>query len=121
MATRRGLSTTRKARTASPSGLRRGGRTTSGLPAGGVIPDDYHFEGDRGPVKLSELFAPGKDTLAVYSFMYGPERERPCPGCTHFLYGLDARSSTSVNVSTSRSLPNRPCGHHMGSPIVSPA
>jgi hypothetical protein len=23
-------------------------------------------------VKLSELFAPGKDTLAVYSFMYGP-------------------------------------------------
>jgi predicted dithiol-disulfide oxidoreductase (DUF899 family) len=78
-----GLSTTRKARTASPSGLRRGGRTTSGLPAGGVIPDDYHFEGDRGPVKLSELFAPGKDTLAVYSFMYGPERERS------FLDGLD--------------------------------
>jgi predicted dithiol-disulfide oxidoreductase (DUF899 family) len=40
-------------------------------------------------VKLSELFAPGKDTLAIYSFMYGPEREEPCPGCTHFLDGLD--------------------------------
>jgi predicted dithiol-disulfide oxidoreductase (DUF899 family) len=40
-------------------------------------------------VKLSELFAPGKDTLAIYSFMFGPERERPCPGCTHFLDGLD--------------------------------
>jgi len=40
-------------------------------------------------VKLSALFAPGKDTLAIYSFMFGPERERPCPGCTHFLDGLD--------------------------------
>jgi predicted dithiol-disulfide oxidoreductase (DUF899 family) len=59
------------------------------LPAGGVIPEDYRFEGEGGPAKLSELFAPGKDTLAIYSFMYGPERERPCPGCTHFLDGLD--------------------------------
>ena len=47
------------------------------------------FEGDDGPVKLSELFASGKDTLAIYSFMYGPERERACPGCTHFLDALD--------------------------------
>lgn len=38
---------------------------------------------------MSELFAPGKDTLAIYSFMFGPERERPCPGCTHFLDSLD--------------------------------
>jgi predicted dithiol-disulfide oxidoreductase (DUF899 family) len=59
------------------------------LPAGGAIPEDYKFEGDGGPVNLSELFAPGQDTLAIYSFMYGPERERPCPGCTHFLDGLD--------------------------------
>jgi predicted dithiol-disulfide oxidoreductase (DUF899 family) len=40
-------------------------------------------------VRLSELFTPGMDTLAIYSFMYGPERERPCPGCTHFLDSLD--------------------------------
>ena len=64
------------------------------LPAGGAIPEDYVFErageGDRAvPVKVSELFAPGKDSLAVYSFMFGPERERPCPGCTHFLDCLD--------------------------------
>jgi predicted dithiol-disulfide oxidoreductase (DUF899 family) len=59
------------------------------LPAGGTIPEDYRFEGEGGPIRLSELFAPGKDTLAIYSFMYGPERERPCPGCTHFLDGLD--------------------------------
>ena len=31
----------------------------------------------------------GKDTLAVYSFMFGPESEQPCPGCTHFLDALD--------------------------------
>jgi len=42
------------------------------LPAGGAIPEDYEFEGDGGLVKLSELFASGKDTLAIYSFMYGP-------------------------------------------------
>jgi predicted dithiol-disulfide oxidoreductase (DUF899 family) len=59
------------------------------LPAGGTLPEDYRFDGDGGPVRLSALFAPGKDTLAIYSFMYGPERERPCPGCTHFLDGLD--------------------------------
>jgi predicted dithiol-disulfide oxidoreductase (DUF899 family) len=64
----------------------------SALPAGGAIPEDYQFDGDSGPVKLSALFAPGKDTLAVYSFMYGPERERPCPGCTHFLDALDGEA-----------------------------
>jgi predicted dithiol-disulfide oxidoreductase (DUF899 family) len=71
------------------------------LPAGGVIPEDYQFEGDGGKVKLSELFSPGKDTLAVYSFMYGPDRERPCPGCTHFLDGLDGalqHISQRINV-----------------------
>jgi predicted dithiol-disulfide oxidoreductase (DUF899 family) len=64
------------------------------LPAGGELKEDYTFEGpgrDGEPVRvrLSELFAPGKDTLAIYSFMFGPERERPCPGCTHFLDSLD--------------------------------
>ena len=64
------------------------------LPLGGTIPQDYVFEGqgtDGKPtaVKLSELFTPGKNALAIYSFMFGPEREQPCPGCTHFLDGLD--------------------------------
>lgn len=64
------------------------------LPKGGEIPEDYVFEG-KGPkgrarrIKLSELFEPGKDTLAIYSFMFGPERAEPCPGCTHFLDGID--------------------------------
>ena len=59
------------------------------LPAGGMVAQDYVFDGDDGPLKLSDLFNPGKDTLAIYSFMYGPERELPCTGCTHFLDGLE--------------------------------
>jgi predicted dithiol-disulfide oxidoreductase (DUF899 family) len=59
------------------------------LPMGGDVKEDYVFEGQSGQVRLSQLFAPGKETLAVYSFMFGPERERPCPGCTHFLDALE--------------------------------
>lgn len=58
------------------------------LPPGGVVPEDYLFEGEEGPMRLSQLFR-GRDTLVVYSFMFGPERERPCPGCVHFLDGLE--------------------------------
>ena len=39
-------------------------------------------------VKMSELFGP-HDTLILYSFMYGPDRELPCSGCTHLLDGID--------------------------------
>ena len=59
------------------------------LPPGGELKEDYRFVGEGGPVKLSELFVDGKDTLVIYSFMFGPERERPCTGCTHFLDSLD--------------------------------
>lgn len=60
------------------------------LPPGGVLPEDYVFQSASGKLRrFSELFENGKDTLAIYSFMYGPERKRPCPGCTHFLDGLD--------------------------------
>ena len=59
------------------------------LPAGGRVAEDYLFEGDEGPLKLSDLFKPGMDTLAIYSFMYGPDVKLPCTGCTHFLDGLE--------------------------------
>ena len=59
------------------------------LPPGGVVAEDYAFDGTSGPIKLSALFATGKDTLAIYSFMYGSDVELPCIGCTHFLDGLD--------------------------------
>ena len=59
------------------------------LPAGGMVAQDYLFDGDDGPLKLSDLFRPGIDTLAIYSFMYRPEAKLPCTGCTHFLDGLE--------------------------------
>ena len=82
------------------------------LPPGGTVPEDYVFQGvgaDGAPtdVKLSELFAPGKDSLVIYSFMFprdpGDERpgpasgqtarlpleEGPCPSCIALLDQLD--------------------------------
>lgn len=82
------------------------------LPPGGVVPEDYVFEGagaDGSPtdVRLSELFAPGRDSLAIYSFMFprdpGDDRpepedgetallplaEGPCPSCVALLDQLD--------------------------------
>lgn len=59
------------------------------LPPGGVVSEDYVFEEAAGEVRLTEVFAPGKDTLVVYSFMYGPEDERACPSCTSILDSLD--------------------------------
>ena len=59
------------------------------LPAGGTVVQDYLFDSDAGPLTMSGLFKPGVDTLAIYSFMYGPEAKLPCTGCTHFLDGLE--------------------------------
>ena len=59
------------------------------LPPGGELPRDYAFEGEDGPVRFSQLFG-DHDVLVVYSYMFGPERERPCPMCTAFLGPLNA-------------------------------
>ena len=82
------------------------------LPPGGTVPEDYVFRGlgpDGAPtdVRLSELFAPGRDSLAIYSMMFpryhGDDRpgppggqtarlplaEGPCPSCTALLDQLD--------------------------------
>jgi len=61
------------------------------LPQGGVVPEDYLFEGEEGPVRLSELFG-DKDTLVVYSYMYGPKMEKPCPSCTSMLDGMNGQA-----------------------------
>ncbi len=58
------------------------------LPLGGPIPQDYAVIGPSGPVQFSELFG-NKDTLVVYSMMYGPQRERACPMCTAMLTSWD--------------------------------
>lgn len=58
------------------------------LPAGGEVPEDYAFEGPNGAVRLSQMFG-DKDTLAIYSMMFGPQRERACPMCTAMLTSWD--------------------------------
>ena len=63
------------------------------LPPGGEVPEDYVFErigANLRPetVRLSELFGE-HPTILLYSFMYGPERDSPCPGCTHMIDGFD--------------------------------
>src|SRR5579872_5138477 len=42
---------------------------------------DYVFQGADGPVRLSELFD-GRSQLIVYHFMFGPEWEEGCTGCS---------------------------------------
>src|SRR5260370_40958919 len=62
-------------------------------PLGGQVPTDYVFEEwddakkAARPVRLSELFEDGKDTLFVYSHMFIPGKkglplEEGCPSCT---------------------------------------
>lgn len=61
------------------------------LPAGGEVPEDYVFEGEKGAVRLSQLFERGK-TLVAYSFMYGPKMKQACPMCTSILDGLNGNA-----------------------------
>jgi predicted dithiol-disulfide oxidoreductase (DUF899 family) len=61
------------------------------LPPGGEIPEDYAFEGQNGTVRLSQLFG-DKDTLVIYSMMFGPQRERACPMCTAMLTSWEGTS-----------------------------
>ncbi|SNS83632.1 DUF899 family protein [Sphingopyxis indica] len=63
------------------------------LPPGGAVPEDYVFERigvhhRPEPVKLSQLFG-GFPSIILYSFMFGAERDNPCPGCTHMLDAID--------------------------------
>jgi predicted dithiol-disulfide oxidoreductase (DUF899 family) len=67
------------------------------LPLGGQLPVDYLFEapavdGSPQQVRLSELFSAGKDTLIIYSFMYGPKMAQPCVSCTSILDAMDGES-----------------------------
>ena len=53
---------------------------------------DYRFEGENGRPTLADLFG-DKQTLAVYSYMFGPQRERPCPMCTSLLSAWDGEAA----------------------------
>ena len=75
-------------------------RQRRALPLGGAVKTDYVFmastpgEDEVKPVRLSELFAPGKKTLFLYNFMF-PERVgsmTPCPSCTSIIDAIDGAS-----------------------------
>jgi predicted dithiol-disulfide oxidoreductase (DUF899 family) len=58
------------------------------LPPGPVAKDYRFLDAEGNEVRLIDLF--GKhDTLFTYFWMFGPERERPCPMCTSFVGSLD--------------------------------
>ena len=61
------------------------------LPPGGEVTKEYRFEGERGPVGFADLFG-DKQTLAIYCYMFGPQRERPCPMCTSLLSAWDGEA-----------------------------
>jgi predicted dithiol-disulfide oxidoreductase (DUF899 family) len=61
------------------------------LPPGGQVTKDYRFEGERGAARFADLFG-DKQTLAIYSYMFGPQRERPCPMCTSLLSAWDGEA-----------------------------
>lgn len=68
------------------------------LPVGGVVPVDYVFEAISPDddtieeIELSRLFARPEASLAIYSFMYGPNMAEPCPMCTSILDALDGEA-----------------------------
>lgn len=53
------------------------------LPPGAAV-KNYAFVGEDGPTDLARLFG-DKQTLVVYGYMFGAQRERPCPMCTSLL------------------------------------
>jgi predicted dithiol-disulfide oxidoreductase (DUF899 family) len=79
-----------------------------GLPPGGAVPQDYVFTGVGAggqpvDVRMSELFAPGRETLVIYNMMFprSPGEDLPCPSCTQFLDSFDGvveHAAQRVNV-----------------------
>lgn len=60
------------------------------LPPGAAV-KNYRFVGENGPTDLNDMFG-DKQTLVVYTYMYGPQRERPCPMCTSLLSAWDGEA-----------------------------
>ena len=77
------------------------------LPPGGEVTKDYRFQGERGEVGLADLFG-GKQSLAVYSFMFGPQRERPCPMCTNLLGAWEGNAADIEQRMARRRRPGSP-------------
>jgi predicted dithiol-disulfide oxidoreductase (DUF899 family) len=70
------------------------------LPPGGLVDGDYRFQTEDGPTDLAGLFG-GKPTLAIFTYMFGPQRQRPCPMCTNM---LDAWEGNAADIAQHLSL-----------------
>ncbi len=63
------------------------------LPDGPVIAKDYRFVDENGVgCGLLDLFGE-HDALITYFWMYGPQRERPCPMCTNWLGAVEGNAA----------------------------
>lgn len=58
------------------------------LPLGGEAAEFKFLDETGKTLGLADLFG-RHDTLMTYFWMFGPQRERPCPMCTSFLGSLD--------------------------------
>jgi predicted dithiol-disulfide oxidoreductase (DUF899 family) len=62
------------------------------LPPGPVIQTNYRFkQADGSEVGLRELFG-RHNTLISYFWMFGSQRERPCPMCTNWLGAVNGNA-----------------------------
>lgn len=71
--------------------IERVARQRRALPPGGEVTKDYRFKSENGPVSFADLFG-DKQTLVIYSYMFGPERKEPCPMCTSLLSAWDGEA-----------------------------
>jgi predicted dithiol-disulfide oxidoreductase (DUF899 family) len=71
--------------------IERVARRRRALPPGGAVTGDYRFVGEKGQVAFADLFG-DKETLVAYSYMYGPQRQRPCPMCTSLMSAWDGEA-----------------------------
>ncbi|HEY9235107.1 MULTISPECIES: DUF899 family protein [Phenylobacterium] len=63
------------------------------LPEGPVVAKNYRFKDENGAeLGLIDLFG-DKQTLVTYFWMFGPQRERPCPMCTNWLGAVNGNAA----------------------------
>ena len=69
------------------------GEQRRALPPGPLIVKDYRLKDTNGgDVGLIDLFGQ-HDALVTYFWMYGPQRERPCPMCTNWLGAVNGNAA----------------------------
>jgi predicted dithiol-disulfide oxidoreductase (DUF899 family) len=83
------------------------------------IEKEYVFEGPNGPARLDDLFE-GRRQLIVYHFMFGPNQDAGCNGCSLFvdqighLAHLHARDTSFALVSRAPLVKVEPYKKRMG-------